>query len=72
MLLMPVISIQSLTLSTTAKIQQLLRLIQQKGRILTAPDSDPLKWPLSDTEPLGEPPSSEPSGTGEGGWGGGT
>lgn len=39
---------------------------------LTVADSEPLKWPLSETDPLGEPPSSEPSGTGEGGWGGET
>jgi len=33
----------------------------------TCVNSEPLAFPFSETEPLGEDPSSEPSGTGDGG-----
>ena len=35
-------------------------------------ESEPLAFPFSVTEPLGDDPSSELSGTGDGGWGGAT
>lgn len=41
-------------------------------QVLTLVNSAAFMFPLSDKEPLGEDPSSEPSGTGEGGWGGET
>lgn len=45
---------------------------QSMGQALTAANSALFTWPLSDTEPLGEDPSSDPSGTGDGGCGGET
>lgn len=42
------------------------------GQALTAANSALFTCPLSDTEPLGEDPSSDPSGTGDGGCGGET
>lgn len=55
-------------------IDILRNLGEKENRINQEPTcvkSEPLPFPFSETEPLGEDPSSEPSGTGDGGcWGG--